>query len=79
LGWVIVQHSTAEEQVTFLQQFYIGAGLELTQSAQGIRIGAGRFTVLRVDPSESGTYLLKYTSRDPAAGGLVRISDEGGS
>ncbi len=75
IGWVIVTRPLGGG-TTFVHHFYVGIGLGFSPLMEGIQLGAGRFTVLRAEPSESGTYVLNYNSHDPASGFLMRTSGE---
>lgn len=77
LGWVLLGRKEANDRVSFIHYGYFGGALELSQ-VQGAEIGLGRVTVLYAEPSESGVYVLQYSSFHPVAGRLIRRAEEEG-
>lgn len=73
LGWVLLERKPANDRVSFIHYGYVGGALNFSQSQQGAQVGLGRLTLLRLEPDESGVYVLQYSSCHPANGRLAKV------
>lgn len=75
-GWVLVDGPPAARAVEFVESAHLGISMQWMQVSRGLTIGFERATVLALDPSTNGTFVLEYASRRPADARLRHLEGE---